>query len=172
MPITIRHLTPDDTDAYITLRKAMLHDAPGSFGSDPSDDRGSDPVRMRQRLADYPQSVTFGAIDDAAGRLVGALGFRRETRKKQAHGAVLWGMYVDPAFRRKGIARRLVSTAIRHASGMDGLVRLALSVSTSAPGAQRLYESLGFVVWGTEPDALRIDGMSYDERHMLLTFER
>lgn len=172
MDISIRHLTPEDTDTYIALRKAMLRDAPASFGSDLTDDRGSDPVLMRQRLKDYPQSVTFGAFDVATGRLVGALGFRRETRKKQAHGASLWGMYVDPGCRRRGIARRLVSAAIDYASGLDGLSRLALSVSTSAPGAQRLYESLGFVVWGTEPDALRVDGVSHGERHMLLTFDR
>jgi hypothetical protein len=31
-----------------------------------------------------------------------------------------------------------------------------------------LYASLGFVAWGREPAALRIDGVDYDEIHMAL----
>lgn len=166
MPITIRQLTPDDTETFIVLRKAMLIESPASFGSDLASDRGSNPALVRKRLADRPHSATFGAFDDATGALIGALGFGRETRVKQAHSASLWGMYVDPAHRRRGVARQLIRTAIEYAAGLGGVARLSLCVSSSAPGAQKLYESMGFAVWGNEPDALRLEGESFDERHM------
>jgi hypothetical protein len=43
-----------------------------------------------------------------------------------------------------------------------------LSASENAPNAIRLYESLGFRAWGTEPDGLRTGGRSYSEVHLRL----
>ena len=54
-------------------------------------------------------------------------------------GLVL-NVYVDPAHRHKGVARRLMDTIIRWAPGV-GIVRLVLHAS---PAGRPLYESLGF----------------------------
>lgn len=35
--------------------------------------------------------------------------------------------------------------------------------------AKELYESFGFQVWGTEPKAVRVDGVYYDDYHMIFT---
>lgn len=46
-------------------------------------------------------------------------------------------------------------------------VQLMLCVNEINGGAQRLYESLGFVRFGTEPRSLCVDGRFYDEHHMV-----
>ncbi|MFI4860911.1 MAG: GNAT family N-acetyltransferase [Phycisphaerales bacterium JB063] len=167
MAIQYRPLTVADAEQCVALRKAMLTNAPASFGSSPEDDRGSDLAQVRERLQPSTQHATLGAFDASAG-LIGTVGVGVHTKRKAKHKASIWGMYVAPEFRRRGVARRLMQDAIAFAQSAPGVATLQLSVSTSAPGAQQLYESLGFTVWGTEPDALRIDGRSYDERHLSL----
>ena len=53
---------------------------------------------------------------------------------------LILNVYVDPAHRRQGVARRLMDTLIHWAPGV-GIVRLVLHAS---PAGRRLYESLGF----------------------------
>lgn len=166
MPTTIRRLELTDAEASVALRKAMLADAPGSFGSSPTQDRGSDPAEVRNRLASWPEEAGFGAF---APGLIGSVGLRREVRAKENHKAFIWGMFVAPEFRRQGLGRQLMQAAIEHASTLDGVERIHLSVTDASPGAHALYASLGFVTWGTEPDALRVNGTSYAEHHMALT---
>ena len=80
-------------------------------------------------------------------------------------------MYVAPSHRRRGIGAELVRAAIRQARALPGVEWVHLAVSSAAPEAQRLYERLGFEVWGTEPDALRHDGRIASEHHMALRLE-
>jgi GNAT superfamily N-acetyltransferase len=54
---------------------------------------------------------------------------------------LILNVYVDEAYRRQGVARRLMETLIRWAPGA-GIVRLVLHAS---PDGRRLYESLGFL---------------------------
>ena len=53
---------------------------------------------------------------------------------------LILNVYVDPAHRHQGVARRLMDTIIRWAPGV-GIVRLVLHAS---PAGRHLYESLGF----------------------------
>jgi len=43
-------------------------------------------------------------------------------------------------------------------------------VSSDNLGAKALYLGLGFVLYGTEPRAIRIDGRDYDEDHLVMVF--
>lgn len=82
------------------------------------------------------------------GRLVGNVTLMRESG---ARG--LWSVSnvaVLPAYRRQGIARRLMEAAIRRALDR-GAHRLVLEVSAENEAARRLYHSLGFA----EYDAIR-----------------
>lgn len=54
---------------------------------------------------------------------------------------------VAPGHRRKGIGRRLVRAALRHAHSL-GACRAFLEVRASNEAAQRLYASLGFIGTG------------------------
>jgi RimJ/RimL family protein N-acetyltransferase len=61
--------------------------------------------------------------------------------------------------------------AIAHARNLPGVLQLGLSVSETQPAAIRLYASLGFRSWGSEPRALRHEGRTETEQHMTLLFD-
>jgi RimJ/RimL family protein N-acetyltransferase len=161
----IRELRDEDAEAYVELRREALLEAPLAFASSPADDFASSPEAVREQLQRAPESVIIGAFQN---HLVGAVGLYRDRHLKSSHKAHLWGMYVTPSHRGQGIASELLDAALGHVRALTGVFWVHLSVSSAAPGAQRLYERAGFRVWGTEPDALRHDGETVVEYHMAL----
>lgn len=170
----IRPLTPADADVYSALRHEMLADAPWAFaGSGPVDDPSCDPAHVRTQLAN-PEHVIIGAWD--GDRLVGSAGVLRNTKVKFRHIAFIWGVYVSPAWRGQGLSRRIMHAAIDKAREWRGVAVVRLGVSARSIRAKALYESLGFVVWGVEPDCVRLPGQSdsrgIDEFHLSLALDR
>ena len=164
---TIRLLTPEDAEEYAALRRESLLDSPLAFTSSPEDDRASSAADVREMLSRGPNSVILGAFYD---RLVGFVGMYRDRHLKRAHKMYIWGMYVTPAHRGSGLALQLIEAAVAHARTVPGIACIDLSVNSTAPGAQRVYERAGFRVWGSEPDALRHGGEITLEHHMSLQF--
>ena len=145
----------------------MLRDSPWAFGSSPEEDIARDPGEIARRLIgrDY---VIVAVEDPESGELVASVGVFRQERRKAAHRAFVWGVFVDPARRGSGLGRAVMSAAIEAAREWEGVDYVDLGVSENAPAAQALYESLGFRAWGREPEALDIDGRRYDEIYMAL----
>jgi ribosomal protein S18 acetylase RimI-like enzyme len=164
----IRALRDSDAETYVKLRREALLDTPLAFASSPADDRLSDLESVREQLRRAPESVILGAFRP---HIIGVVGLYRDRHLKSSHKAHLWGMYVVPNCRRQGIASALLDAALRHARALPGVCWVHLSVTTAAPGAQRLYERAGFVIWGTEPEALRYDGQAVVEHHMALSLK-
>jgi ribosomal protein S18 acetylase RimI-like enzyme len=162
----IRSLEISDAAALFELRRHALRDAPSAFLASPEDDLGSSEDAVRQLLGRAPESVVFGAWNQT---LVGMLGFNRSSQIKSAHKAQLWGMFVIPSFRGRGLGEELLLAAIAHARVSDGITSMQLCVSESATSAKRLYERLGFRTWGVEPDAIRYQGQSFADHHMALS---
>lgn len=161
----VRRLLPAEAEIYVALRREMLLDSPWAFLASPGQDRGSDVDRVRASLSE-PFHAIVGVFEN--GRLVAAAGARREEALKRQHIVTVWGVYVTPRSRGRGHGRRVVAEAVRISKAWDGVAALELAVSENSPGARRLYESLGFVPWGVEPDCVRVDGRSYAETHMRL----
>jgi RimJ/RimL family protein N-acetyltransferase len=161
----IRALGDADADAYVAIRQDALLDAPFAFTASPGDDVASSPAAVREQLRRAPEAMILGAFDP---QLVGIIGLYRDRHQKAFHKVHLWGMYVAPSHRRRGIAAALVQAAIDHARTLPGASWVHLAVSDAAPEARRLYERAGFTVWGTEPEALRHDGRAVVEHHMAL----
>ncbi|CAB3803038.1 Mycothiol acetyltransferase [Paraburkholderia caffeinitolerans] len=167
-PLTIRTLTENDIDTFHALRLQATIDTP--FGIVPTLEEEARWTREENiaRVCETDRQAVFGAFDGAA--LVGIVGWRREARQKLAHKSHIWGVFVQPAYRRAGIARRLMERAIEHARA-SGVEQVQLTVGASNPRAQSLYRSLGFAIYGTEPRAMCIDGEYFDEEHMLLMLD-
>lgn len=162
--VTIRPLAAGDAAAYAALRRAMLLDEPIAFASSPEDDRASDEGAVREMFAREGNAV-IGAFDGS--RLAGAAGLARDRHVKMRHRALVWGVWVEPRSRRRGLGERILRGVIDIARSW-GVERLVLSASADTPGAVRLYERVGFVRWGVEPDVLRYDGGSHDEVYLSL----
>jgi RimJ/RimL family protein N-acetyltransferase len=166
MTVTVRRLVGADAAAFQSLRLQGLVECPLAFAASPEDEAGEAVDTVAARLADQAHGPVFGAFD-ADSRLVAVVGLGRERMRKLAHKAVLWGMYVAPAARRQGLGRLLVRHALAEAAATPGLRQVTLGVHAGNHAARALYESLGFIAWGTEPEAAWVDGEPHDETWMV-----
>ncbi|MBX9827094.1 MAG: GNAT family N-acetyltransferase [Xanthobacteraceae bacterium] len=162
--IAIRRLTATDAAALQKLRLEALKAAPEAFSSS-YDEEAARPREWFVAVAgcDGPDAV-FGAF--CADRLVGMAGFVVTPKAKQRHRGTLVGLCVQPSFRRRGAARRLLDAVIGHTSGCVMLLHATVTASNTA--AQALYRQSGFVRFGTEPKAILVDGQFYDDDLLIL----
>lgn len=100
--------------------------------------------------------MTFGAWAD--GELLGLATIAREERPRLRHRAGLYGVGVLAAAQGRGAGRQLVGAAVAYARELPGVTSVHLVVTETQHAARRLYESLGFQYWGSEPEGLRVDG--------------
>jgi RimJ/RimL family protein N-acetyltransferase len=154
--IFIRQLTPGDVALYRSIRLEGLKESPEAFGSTFDAEFTKPLAWFFDRLS---SSVVFGAIRDA--KILGVAGFAARREQKEAHKALLWGMYVRPDARGAGVARRLVEVVIAHARPRVELIQLSVVVGNEQ--ARRLYVRLGFVEYGIEMNSLKYRGRYYDE---------
>lgn len=166
--MVIRALSPADVSAYVVFRREALADSPWAFAASAENDVGLDEARMAATLSEKGSAVV-GAFDEA-GRLVGTCGLSSNRHRKMAHRVHLWGVYVTPAARGRGVGKAVVRGALDLARSWPGVNSAGLSASVRSKAAQALYRSLGFVVWGVEPRCLCIDGSFLDEVHMVVQF--
>lgn len=154
----IRQLELVDARELFRFWQAALREEPFAFVTSPEDDVASF-ESLREYLSRRPDALVFGAFDP---EMVGMLGISRENRRKLAHKALIWGVFVREEYRGHGVGEQLLSVAIDHARSVDGLKALRLGVSQRSAPARRLYERAGFRVWGIEPDCIQYGGESAD----------
>jgi RimJ/RimL family protein N-acetyltransferase len=161
---TLRALNAADAARFKTLRLFAIETSPASFWFTQEDEARRTIDEMAARIRQTDTQVVYGAFEQDA--LIGIAGLRREPFQKVRHKAVIWGVFVDPAHRRKGIAQDLLKAAVEHASAQWDCAQLRLWVNAENPAAKALYASLGFVTYGMEPRAMLVDGRYYDEELM------
>ena len=164
--IELRLLGNGDLDRYRRLRLEALRTEPTAFGSSYEVEASAKADKYRDRLTGSPENYVLGAWQGE--QLIGIGGFVRETAPKRQHIGSIWGVYVTQSLRGRGLGRRLLATMVERARDLPGLEHVLLSVTSENAAALALYRSLGFEAWGTEPAALKVDGVDYDETHMLL----
>jgi ribosomal protein S18 acetylase RimI-like enzyme len=164
----IRTLLPAEAAAFWSLRLRALREHPDCFASSPEEEENVplDVVRARLDSQSPSTNLVLGAfVDD---KLVGMTGLRRDSFRKAAHKARLWGMYVAPEHQSRGIGRRLLEAAIDAGRKMGGVEQLHLEVMVDNGPARSLYRALGFQPYGVEKRALRIGETYVDEELMFL----
>ncbi|MEX3923284.1 MULTISPECIES: GNAT family N-acetyltransferase [Paraburkholderia] len=161
----IRPLTEQDAEAFHAMRLYATRNNPAGIVPTYEEESKRTPEESRARVRATENQVVFGAfVDDT---LVGITGLMREPRRKLAHKGLIWGVFVDPAWRGAGIARQLMEGVIAHARAL-GLLQVQLVVSVLNPRAQAFYRSCGFVRYGVEPRGLYLDGEYADDELMVL----
>ena len=147
-PIAVRCLQASDAHDYQTLRLAALLTSPEAFSATYA-------VEVRRSLAEHAGRLTTSAVHGAyAGdEIVGLIGFRRCEGEKERHKGFVWGFYVDPRWRRRGVGAALIAALLKDAR--DSVEQATLSVSEENHDAISLYKRFGFSTYGVEPRALK-----------------
>jgi GNAT superfamily N-acetyltransferase len=147
MEIEIRRIRPDEAETLKRTRLALLADSPAAFGSTIERELAFTDDIWAERAAGSSRGSTrstFLALsgDDVVG-IVGA------GRAPGGTGATveLVSMWTAPATRRSGLGRGLVEAVVDWAAS-TGATAVELWVTRDNDPAQRLYESMGFVVTG------------------------
>jgi len=164
--MAIRILTKADAAAFRALRLRALQEHPEAFTSSFDEDARKPLSATEQRLAGDGGNVFWGAFVE--GDIRGMIGLTRDPRAKARHKGDIVAMYVAPELGRRGLARALLQAAIDYARGEAGLEQLVLTVTRTNQAAAKLYKSAGFVTFGLEPRAIKVDGAYFDKEHMIL----
>ncbi len=148
-----------------------LETDPWSFVESPEQLRAIpvDEYALRLRSAETANFV-FGAFEN--NELVGMVGFYQEVPAKRRHKGWIWGVFVAPNARGRGIGKSLMLRAIEKAKTLPELDMILLTVSVNQPAPRQLYGSLGFRSIGIEPRGLKIGAQHLDEEHMVLELAR
>ena len=166
--LEIRLLTGADAAAFQVLRLRALHENPEAFGSTYAEEADRPLDEVAARLSGSRGAFVIGGAFGAGGVLVGIVGCYRESRVKRRHEALVWGMYVAPEARGRGLGGALLDALIARARSMPGLEQLTLSVIPENVAARQLYISRGFQSFGTAPRALRDEERAYDLEYFWL----
>ena len=164
--MALQRLTPVHAAAYraLMLEAYALH--PDAFTSSVAERAEQPLVWWTERVSEDERAsdVVFGAFGGEG--LLGVAGLSFETREKVRHKSTLFGMYVPMCYRHNGLGRRLVLAALDYARTRSEVEIVQLTVTEGNTPAQRLYESCGFMPFGTEPLAVRVGATYVSKVHM------
>lgn len=162
--VTVRLLDPNDAEQFKALRLHAVENSPTSIWPTRDEEMARSIEEIAARIRSAPTQAVFGAFDGEV--MVGITGVRREPLCQVNHKATIWGVFVNPSYRGRGIAQMLLSAATIHATELWDTIQLMLCVNAENLPAKRLYASHGFQTFGLEPRAMKVGDCFYDEEHM------
>jgi len=166
--VTIRPIRLEDAEPFRELRIEAIRNHPLAFTADLSENEARPPEWWREQAAGCTgEGTNVIMLADAGERLAGMTGVWTPKTGKTTHVGIVWGVYVRPEFRGRGVCDGMLGACIDWARGKS-LVTLKLSVVVGNDAARQCYELCGFTVYGVEPAAVRWEGKLHDEHLMAL----
>jgi ribosomal protein S18 acetylase RimI-like enzyme len=141
-PIHLHEVVPDDWQTHRDIRLEMLEEAPDAFWFTHADEAVYDEADWRERI----EGAWLVQARDAGG-VLGSAGLGSHWEPERATTATLFGMYVAPRARGRGVGEALVKAVLEEAA-RRGKSEVVLEVTNTNTAAQTLYERCGFVRTG------------------------
>ncbi len=124
-----------------------------------------EPVTVEARRpwfdAHQAPSRPLWVLCDAAGMVCAWLSFDTFYPRAAYDGTAMIGIYIAPEYRRRGLGRALLLTAINRAPAL-GLHSLLGYIFGHNEPSLRLFEAHGFARWGHLPRVAILDGVARD----------
>lgn len=165
--IEIRRLERSDWSQLKELRIHGGENSPNAFGVT-LEELKTKPDESYQDM--ITNDYYFGAFLRSTNQLVGCMGFYQGKITKMKHRGTICSVYVRPESRGLGIGRALIETIIRFVKeNKPEIIQLHLSVGVLNEPALRLYQLVGFEIYGTEPRSLisEVDGLEYVDEYLM-----
>ena len=164
--ILFKKLTSDHIDAYKKIRRECILNYPNNFGTKACELDNYD--KKYKDIINHSSSGSFvmGAFD--SNKLIGITGFLREGRKKAQHRGELVQVYVDPKYSGKGIGTRLILHTLEEAFQNIEIEQILLSAVRSNDAATRMYEKIGFKIYGIVEQYFKDNNEYWDQIFMTL----
>lgn len=156
----VRQAVLADAAALRTLRLEALQAHPEAFGMDYESELNGSVADWEKRIAD--QSLVAIFVAEAGSQLIGMCGLAGTARAKMKHNGSIWGVYVQAAWRGRGVAAALLA-ACEALARQRGMLYLKLAVVISNTAASRAYERAGFRGYGVEPCVIKLGDVCHDE---------
>lgn len=138
----VRSFAPSEWPLYRDLRLRSLEDAPDQFARTLADERTLPDTHWASRLAQgVESSLDLPLLAEVDGDPVGLAWGRVDRINPETVN--LYGLWVAPDFRSRGIGRLLLRTVIGWAKHADAL-QVILEVTCGESPAARLYARAGF----------------------------
>lgn len=137
----IRVITADDWEAFREVRLRALADSPDAFGVTLAE-AVSQPESVWRERASGPNPVVLAFSGDRPVAMGGLYA------PEDSPDAYVWGMWVEPESRGRGVGARLLGVLLDLARARADDRTVRLHVTEGNDGARHLYESHGFVATG------------------------
>lgn len=173
--MAVVRLDPDiarHVELFSEIRLRALRIDPAAFGSDYEREAAFDDTLWRSRLAGFAghpgavfcvDSIEAAPSADLVGPLAGIVG----VGLPEPGDAAIWGMWVAPEGRRRGLAGQLLDAAERWAVDA-GVPTATLWVHRTNDAAQAVYEGRGYHLVGSDDLPANVPPACNDEICMRL----
>lgn len=169
--IDVRPIRADEGGLLRDVRLAALTSAPGAFletyDEVAADDADVWSARAAASTGEGDQLILLALVD---GSPVGMAGIAREIGQRRRHRATLWGVWLDPAHRGRGVGRRLVQGALDWARERE-VRAVYLEVVENEDPSWSLYGRLGFVRREVDPFGGHVDGQDIALERLVLVLQ-
>jgi len=154
--IEVKTLAPERWREAKELRLQALKTDPIAFGSSYEEEVNLTVAEWQRRMAH-----TLFAL--SLDKPVGTLTYYFSDKLKAKHIARIFGVYVDPNYRGRGIGKKLLEGALELIQENKDIVKIQLMVNVKQNAAIALYKSTGFVTAGQMKKEIKVGEEFYDE---------
>lgn len=163
----IRNLTTKDFEEFCRLRLESLKTYEVAFSSMPEFFiNASKEMKLKLLEESENDSSNFILGYFRNEKLLGLIGFRRETRESVIHKGSMWGFVVDSESQNKGIGKELINAYLSQIKKDKTIKYIRLVAAIHCERAIKLFTSAGFIQYGLETESISDGKNLYDQIYM------